>query len=66
MRQSNITDTRPIDNQLLLDKFILILTMVNTISKKISVKASAAKPLVTPQSGDKTPGIGPVIRLYAI
>ena len=50
------------DNQLVLDKVILILTMENTISKKIYVKASLAKPPPT----DKTLGIDPAILFCAI
>ena len=40
--------------------------MEKTISKKISVKASAAKPLGKPPPGDKTLGIEPVVRFHAI
>ena len=54
------------DNQLVLDKVILILTMTKTISKNISVKASAAKPSGKPPPGDKTLGIEPEICFYDI
>ena len=40
--------------------------MANTISKKISVKASADKPSGKPSPGDKTLGIEPDIRVYTI
>ena len=40
--------------------------MANTISEEISVKASAAKPSGEPSPGDKTLGLEPVIRFYAI
>ena len=40
--------------------------MTNTTSKKISVKASTAKPSIKPPPGDKTLGIESAIRLYAI
>ena len=40
--------------------------MTNTISKKIFVKASAAKPLGKPMSRDKYLGIEPEIRFYDI
>ena len=40
--------------------------MAKTISKKISVKASAAKPLGKPPTGDKTLRIDPAILFYAI
>ena len=66
MRHSSITATRPIDNQLVLDIDISLLTMVKTISKKISVKASAAKPSGNTLSGDKTFGLEPAIHVYAI
>ena len=66
MRHSNITATRPIDNRLVLDNYISLLTMAKTISKKISVKASTAKPLGKPPPGDKTCGIEPDIRFYEI
>ena len=42
------------------------MTMVKTISKKISVKASAAKPFGKPLPGDKTSELDPDIRFYAI
>ena len=66
MRHCNITATRPIDNQLVLDKDISLLNMENYISKKISVKASVAKPLVKPPPGDKSLGLGTAIRFYDI
>ena len=66
MRHGNITATFPIDNRLLLDIDISLLTMAKTISKEISVKASASKPLGKPPLGDKTFGTEPVIRFYAI
>ena len=40
--------------------------MAKTISKKISVKASAAKPLGKPPPRDKTLGLEPAICFYAI
>ena len=40
--------------------------MAKTISKKISVKASEAKPLRNPPPVDKNFGIEPAIRFYAI
>ena len=40
--------------------------MKSTISKKISVKYSKAKPLGKPPFGDKTLGLEPAIRFYAI
>ena len=40
--------------------------MANTISKKISVEASTAKPLSKSQTGDKTLGLESAIILYAI
>ena len=40
--------------------------MAKNISKKISVKASAAKPLGKTTPEDKTLGIEPVIRFHAI
>ena len=42
------------------------MTISKTISKKISVKASAVKPLGKPPPGDKTFGIDPSIRFYTI
>ena len=42
------------------------MTTAKTISKKISVKSSAAKPLGKPLPGDKTLGREPAIRFYAI
>ena len=49
-----------------MDKYISLLTMDKTISKKISVKASAAKPLGKPLPGNKTFGVDLAIHLYAI
>ena len=40
--------------------------MAKTISKKISVKASASKPSWKSPPGDKNFGIEPEIRFYAI
>ena len=40
--------------------------MAKTTSKKISVMASAAKPSGKPPSGDKTFGLEPATRFYAI
>ena len=40
--------------------------MEKTISKKRSVKASAAKPSVNPLPGDKTSELETAIRFYAI
>ena len=40
--------------------------MEKTLSKKISVKASAAKPLGKPPPGGETLGIEPVVRFHAI
>ena len=40
--------------------------MVKATSKKISVKYSAAKPLVKPPPGDKNLGLEPKIGFYAI
>ena len=40
--------------------------MENTISKKSSVKASESNTLGKPISGNKTPGIEPVICFYDI
>ena len=54
------------DNQLVLDKVILILTMAKTTSNKISVKDSADNPSGKPPHRDKTLGIDPTIRLYDI
>ena len=42
------------------------MTMAKTISKKISGKASVAKPSEKPPSGDKTLGIDPEICLYTL
>ena len=66
MWHRNITATHLIDNQLLLDKDISLLTMAKTISKKISFKALADKPLGKPPSRDKTFGLEPEIRFCAI
>ena len=43
-----------------------LLNMATTISKKSSFKASAANPLGKLSTGDKTLGIDPQIRFYAI
>ena len=40
--------------------------MAKTISSKSSVKASAAKPVVKPQSWDKNPNIETAIGLYKL
>ena len=66
MRHSNINATRPIDNRLVLDIDISIMTMDKTISKKSSVKASPAKTLDKPTPGDKTFGLELAIRFYYI
>ena len=66
MRHNNITVTRPIDNQLVLDKDISFLNRVKFISKKSSVKASTAKPSDKPPPGDKTCGTEPAIHFYEI
>ena len=66
MRYSNITATRPIDNQLVLEKDIYLLKMAQTISKKSSVKDSTAKPSGKPLPGDKTCGLETAIRFYEI
>ena len=50
----------------MLDIDISLLTMAKTIGMKSSAKASAAKPSGKPPTGDKTFGIEPVIRFYAI
>ena len=42
------------------------MTITKTISKKSSVKASAAKTLGNPPTGDKTLGLDPAIGLYYI
>ena len=47
------------DNQIVLDKFIEIITMEETISKKSSDEASAAKPLDNHPPGDITLGVEP-------
>ena len=57
VRNSNITATRPIYNQLVLDIVILILTMTKTISKKSYAKASADKPWGKPPTRDKPLGL---------
>ena len=54
------------DHLLVLDEVILIMTMVETISMKISVKASESKTLGKPPPGDITFGIDPEIHFYAI
>ena len=66
MRHINITATRPIDNQILLKESKKFQNMGKTTSKKILVKASAAKPLGKPPPGDKTLGVYPEIRFYSI
>ena len=66
MRHSNITATRPIDNQLVLDKDIYLLNMEKYISKKRSVKDSAAKPSGEPPPRDKSSGLEKAIRFYDI
>ena len=66
MRHINITATRPIDNRLVLDKGISLLNMAKSVSKKISSKASAAKPSGKPPPGDKSFGLDPDIRFYDI
>ena len=50
----------------MLDKFILILTMEKTISKKIYVMSSAAKPSGKPPPRYKTFGFDPEIIFYAV
>ena len=45
------------DNRIVLDKVILFLTMEKTISKKNSVKDSAANTSGKPPPGDKTLGV---------
>ena len=50
----------------MLDKDISLVTMAKTISMKIFVKVSSAKPLGKPLSGDKTFGLEPDIHFYAI
>ena len=62
----NITATRPIDNLLVLDKYISLLNMAKSISKKISVKASTVKPSSKSLPRDKTCGIDTAIRFYEI
>ena len=66
MQHSNINATHPIDNRLVLERFISFLNMANSISKKSSIKASSAKPLGKPTPGDKTFGVYPGINFYAI
>ena len=66
MWHGNITDTRPIDNPLLLDKDISLLNMENSVSNKISVKASASKTSAKPLPGDKNCWLEPDIRFYGI
>ena len=55
-----------IDDRLVLDKDISLLTMAKTISNKISAKDSSVKPLGKPPPGDKTFGLEPDILFYAI
>ena len=64
MQHSNINATRPIDNQLVLDKYISLLNIAKSISKKIFVKALSAKLLVKPLPRDKSFGLEPGIRFY--
>ena len=66
MRHSNITATSTIDNIIVLDRDISLLTMAKTISKKGSVKASSVKLWGKPPPGDKNFGIETAIRFYAI
>ena len=66
MRHSNITATSTISNQLVLYIDISLLTISKTTSKKIYGKASLAKPLRKPLTGDKPFGIEPAIRFYDI
>ena len=66
MRHSNITATCTIDNRLVLDKYISLMTTAKTISKKRSVKDSEAKPSGKPQPGDKNVGLEPAISYYDI
>ena len=66
MRHSKITATCPIDNQILLDKEISLLTMDKTINKKSYVTASSVKLLGKPPPGDKTFGTDPEIHFYDI
>ena len=54
------------DNQRVLDKVVLIMTMTMTISKKGFVKASADKPLGNLLPGDKNLGLETAIRFYSI
>ena len=63
---SNITSIRPIGNWLVLDKDISLLTMAKTISKKSSVKDSAANLLGNPSPEDKTFVLDPSIHFYDI
>ena len=62
MRRITFSATCPIDNLLVLGKYISLMTMDKTISKKRSVKDSTEKP----PPGDKTFGLDPEIRFYAI
>ena len=66
MRHSNINAPRPTDNKIMLDKDISLLNMEKYISKKISDKASSAKPLDKPPTRDKSLGIETGIRFYDI
>ena len=50
----------------MLDKYISLLNTEKYISKKSSVKASAAKPLGNPPPGDKNFGLEPAICFYDI
>ena len=66
MRHINITATPTIDNILVLKESNNFRNIVKTSSKKISVKASAANPLVNPPPGDKTLGLDPVASYHGI
>ena len=65
MCHSNIIATRLIENQLVLKKSKFPWNVKNN-GKKSYVKASACKPLVKPPPRDKTLGIEPEIRFYAL
>ena len=66
MRHSNITATCLIDNRLVLNIDISLLTMAKIISKERSFKSSASKPLEKPPPMDKTFFLEPSIHFYAI
>ena len=57
---------RPIDNRLVLDKYISLLRMAKSISKKSFVEASTSNPSGKPPPGDKTCGLELAISLYEI